>query len=266
MAVAACRIKVWCENVQDREDEKVRAIYPDGMHNTIADGLRELLGEAASVSTATLHEPEHGLTQAVLDETEVLVWWGHFAHEDVEWDVVERVQSRVLNGMGLVVLHSAHLSRIFRTLMGTSCHVNWRDDDEEELVWTVAPGHPIAEGIPHPIVIPEQEMYGEFFDIPAPEELVFVSSFRGGEVFRSGCCFTRGLGRIFYFSPGHEMAPLYFDPVIRRVIANGVTWAAPSTPSGAVRDDSYYGELDWFRPSGVAPPWPPVETRVRPPQ
>ena len=116
--------------------------------------------------------------------------------------------------MGLIVLHSAHLSKIFRRLMGTRCNLRWREADDRELVWTVAPQHPIAAGVPHPIVIPKHEMYGEYFDIPPPDELVFVSSFTGGEVFRSGCCFRRGKGRVFYFSPGHETYPIYHDPVI----------------------------------------------------
>jgi trehalose utilization protein len=219
------RVTVWGENVHDRENAEVRKVYPQGMHSVIADGLRELLGEQVLVRTATLEQPEHGLTDAVLDETDVLTWWGHMAHEKVSDEIVQKVYTRVQSGMGLLVLHSGHFSKIFRKLMGTSCALRWREDpNEREIVWTVRPGHPITNGVPQPFIVPHQEMYGEFFDIPQPDELIFISSFTGGEVFRSGCTWTRGQGRIFYFSPGHETFPVYYQPEIRRVIANGVLW------------------------------------------
>jgi trehalose utilization protein len=219
------RVTVWGENRHEQHDESVARIYPDGMHSTIADGIRENLGDGAVVRTATLDEPEHGLTDEVLAQTDVLTWWGHIAHGEVSDDVVERVHRHVLSGMGLVVLHSGHWSKIFVKLMGTSCTLRWRAEQDRELVWTVDPTHPIAQGVPQPIDISGQEMYGEFFDIPAPDELVFISSFSGGEVFRSGCTFRRGHGRIFYFSPGDQEYPVYHHRDVRRVIANGVAWA-----------------------------------------
>jgi trehalose utilization protein len=221
------RVTVWGENVHEQRDESVRALYPDGMHTTIAASLRAALGDGADVRTATLQEPEHGLADAVLAETDVLTWWGHAAHDEVGDAVLARVRQRVLDGMGLVALHSAHYSKIFISLMGTSCGLQWRNEGERELVWTVAPGHPVAAGVPQPLVIDAQEMYGEHFDIPQPDELVFISSFAGGEVFRSGCAFTRGRGRIFYFSPGDQEYPVYHHPDVQRVIANAVRWAAP---------------------------------------
>jgi trehalose utilization protein len=221
------RVTVWGENVHERREEAVAARYPRGMHGAIGDGIGALLGDSVRVRTATLEEPEHGLAQPVLDDTDVLTWWGHIAHDEVADGVVERVHEAVLGGMGLVALHSAHYSKIFRRLLGTSCSLRWRNDGERELVWTVDPAHPVAAGIPHPIVIEAQEMYGEVFDIPSPDELVFVSSFEGGEVFRSGCGFHRGAGRIFYFSPGDQDYPVYHHPDVRRVIANAVKWATP---------------------------------------
>jgi trehalose utilization protein len=221
------RVTVWGENVHEQRDESVRAIYPDGMHAAIAAGLRASLGDRVRVRTATLDQPEHGLSQSVLDETDVLTWWGHVAHEQVEDAVVDRVQDAVLGGMGLLALHSAHYSKIIRRLLGTSCSLRWRNDGERELVWTVDPAHPIAAGVPQPIVIEAQEMYGEHFDIPTPDELVFVSSFAGGEVFRGGCCFRRGAGRLFYFSPGDQEYPVYHHPDVQRVLANAVLWATP---------------------------------------
>jgi trehalose utilization protein len=222
------RVTVWGENVHEQRDESVRALYPDGMHTAIAAGLRAVLGDGVDVRTATLQEPEHGLGDAVLAETDVLTWWGHAAHDEVDDAVVARVRGRVLDGMGLLALHSAHYSKIFTALMGTSCGLRWRNEGERELVWTVAPGHPVAAGVPQPLVIDAQEMYGEHFDIPQPDELVFISSFAGGEVFRSGCAFTRGRGRIFYFSPGDQEYPVYHHPAVQRVLANAVLWAAPA--------------------------------------
>jgi len=224
------RVLVWGENRHEQQEQKVADLYPDGMHNTIREAVEEHLDEAASVSTVTLDDPEHGLTEDVLAKTDVLVWWGHAAHEEVQDDVVERVHRHVLAGMGLVVLHSGHWSKIFVKLMGTSCTLRWRSEQDREVVWTVNPTHPIAQGVPHPFVIPEQEMYGEFFDIPVPEELVFISTFSGGEAFRSGCTFRRGFGKIFYFSPGDQDYPVYHHKDVRRVIANGVEWAKTLRP------------------------------------
>jgi trehalose utilization protein len=223
------RVTVWGENVHERTEDTVRAIYPDGMHAAVAAGIAELLGDGAQVHTATLEQPEHGLTADILAETDVLTWWGHAAHDAVEDAVVDRVHQAVLGGTGLLVLHSAHYAKVFKRLLGTSCDLQWRNEGERELVWTVDPAHPIAAGVPQPIVIEAQEMYGEPFGIPAPDELVFISSFAGGEVFRGGCCFKRGAGRIFYFSPGDQDYPVYHHPDIRRVIANAVLWAGRAT-------------------------------------
>lgn len=221
------RVTVWNEFRHERDNEEVAKIYPEGIHATLAKVLGEKGFEAR---TATLDEPEHGLTEEVLNSTDVLLWWGHIAHEEVSDEVVDRVHERVLNGMGLIVLHSGHFSKVFKRLMGTTCDLKWRHDDTERL-WVVAPGHPIAEGIGEYVEL-EEEMYGEHFDVPEPDELVFVSWFGGGEVFRSGLCYRRGSGRVFYFRPGHEENPSYHNPDVLRVIENAVRWAAP-TPGAA---------------------------------
>jgi len=214
------------------------------MHGAIAEGLRELLPADSVITTATLADPQHGLTKATLDGTDVLLWWGHVAHDKVCDEVVARVRDRVLGGMGLIVLHSGHFSKIFIELMGTTCSLAWRNEAERELVWTVKPSHPIAAGVQHPIVIDRQEMYGEFFDIPDPDDLVFISSFEGGEVFRSGVTFTRGAGKIFYFSPGDQEYPVYHEPQVRRVLANAVQWARPA--EGAVLPGVTNPRREWF--------------------
>lgn len=226
MSAPPLRVTIWNEALHEVANPAVAAIYPDGIHGAIAAGLRQHLPDAV-IGTATLHQPEHGLPSAVLDQTEVLLWWGHLAHEQVSDEVAQRVRNRVLGGMGLIVLHSGHFSKVFRGLMGTTCALQWRNDGERELVWTISPEHPIAAGVDQPIVIAEQEMYGEPFDIPEPHELVFISSFSGGEVFRSGVTFRRGRGRVFYFSPGDEAYPVYRHPQVLRVLANAVAWARP---------------------------------------
>ncbi|MCX6030946.1 MAG: ThuA domain-containing protein [Chloroflexi bacterium] len=219
------RITVWNEFRHEKAHADVAAVYPKGIHQAIADGLA---AEGFPVRTATLDEPEHGLTDELLAQTDVLIWWGHMAHGEVRDEIVERVQRRVWAGMGLIVLHSGHFSKIFKRLMGTSCELKWREAGERERIWVVEPGHPIAAGLGEYFEIPHAEMYGERFDIPAPDQLVFVSWFQGGEVFRSGCCFYRGAGKVFYFRPGHETFPIYYQPEVRRVIANAAAWAAPA--------------------------------------
>lgn len=221
--MSTANITIWNEFVHERRDPRVGAIYPTGIHMAIAGGIGPL-GDFR-IRTATQDEPEHGLTDDVLAATDVLVWWGHVAHDAVSDAVVERIHGRVLSGMGLVALHSAHFSRIFRRLMGTSCSLRWRESGEHERLWNLRPDHPILEGIGDHVELAEEEMYGERFDIPTPEELLMVGWFPGGEVFRSLCTWTRGLGRVVYFQPGHETHPTYHDPQIQRIIANACTWA-----------------------------------------
>jgi trehalose utilization protein len=231
------RVTVWNEYKHELNDDDVAAIYPEGIHTAIASGLAGFDGIQAG--TATLAEPEHGLTQDVVDNTDVFIWWGHMAHGDVSEEIVERVKARVLAGAGLIALHSGHFSKIFKSLMGTTCDLKWREADEKERLWVVNPGHPIVEGIGEYIELEKEEMYGEHFDIPEPDELIFVSWFQGGEVFRSGATFKRGAGKIFYFRPGHETYATYFNPEILQVLANAVKWAAPVN-----RPDRTFGNAD----------------------
>ena len=218
------RVTVWNEFAHEKTEPKVMAIYPDGIHGAIAGFLKKEADFA--VRTATLDQPEHGLTQEVLDQTDVLTWWGHMKHGEVSDEVVERVYRRVMDGMGLIVLHSGHASKIFQKLMGTRTHqLRWREDGEMVRLWVMDYAHPIVQGLGDYIELPVEETYGEHFDIPKPDDLVFVSWVPGGEVFRSGCCWTRGLGRVFYFQPGHESCPSYYDPNVQKVIAQAVRWA-----------------------------------------
>ncbi|MFD0673191.1 ThuA domain-containing protein [Cohnella sp. GCM10027633] len=225
--MAALNVTVWNEYRHERQNSQVASIYPQGIHHAIASHL--IQHDALEVRTAVLDDPDHGLTEEVLAATDVLIWWGHMAHDEVRDDIVARVRDRVLDGMGLIVLHSGHGSKIFQTLLGTKTGaLKWRDDGEKERLWVVEHGHPIASGLGEYIEIAQEEMYGERFEIPAPDELVFVSWFEGGEIFRSGCCYRRGRGKLFYFRPGHETFPTYYHPDVLRVISNAVQWAAPT--------------------------------------
>jgi len=223
--MASIRVTVWNEFRHEKTDDAVKHLYPDGIHDAIAGFLGRQ--EDMVTRTATLDEEEHGLTEAVLEETDVLIWWGHMAHEEVDDNIVDRVQQRALSGMGLIVLHSGHGSKVFRRMMGTNCSLRWREAAERERIWNLAPGHEITAGIGDFIQLEHTEMYGERFDIPEPDRLIFVSWFEGGEVFRSGCVWKRGNGRIFYFRPGHESYPIFANEQVQQVIINAVRWAAP---------------------------------------
>lgn len=238
----AIRVTVWNEYRHEKQNEHVASIYPNGIHHAIGSHLN--IDDGLEVKTAVLDEPEHGLSDETLANTDVLIWWGHLAHHEVRDDIVEKVRKRVLDGMGLIVLHSGHGSKIFERLLGTQTGaLKWRDDGEKERVWVIEHGHPITNGLGEYFEIPKEEMYGERFEIPAPDELVFISWFEGGEVFRSGCCYRRGKGKLFYFRPGHETFPIYHQPEVLQVITNAVHWAAPT--QGAIVS---YGRVSPLEP------------------
>lgn len=217
------RVTVWGENVHEQKNAAVAENYPEGMHGQIAKLLREDGNIAAS--TVVMQDPEHGMTKEKLDQTDVLIWWGHAAHKDVADEIAERVAERVWQGMGLIVLHSGHHSKVFRRLMGSPANLSWREAGERERLWVVNPGHPIAKGLPAYFELEMEEMYGEPFSVPEPLETVFISWFQGGEVFRSGLTYRRGAGNIFYFRPGHETYPTYHDATVGKVLRNAVNWA-----------------------------------------
>ena len=217
------RVTVWGENVHEQKNKDVAATYPLTMHGTIAAALNTDKGFKAT--TVTLQDPEHGLTTAKLAATDVLIWWGHAAHGQVDDQIVDRVCAAVWGGMGMIFLHSAHFSKPFKRLMGAPCNLTWREAGERERIWTTSRQHPIAQGLPDHFELENEEMYGEPFGVPEPLETVFISWFQGGEVFRSGLTYRRGAGNIFYFRPGHETYPTYHDANVQKVIANAVKWA-----------------------------------------
>ena len=218
------KVTIWNEFRHEKSNAAVKALYPDGMHKAIGKGIA---AADLQLHYASLDEPEHGLTEEVIHTTDVLLWWGHCAHGEVRDEIVKRVHQRILEGMGLIVLHSGHFSKIFKAVTGTTCSLKWREAGEKERLWNIEPSHPITEGIGEYFELPHTEMYGERFDIPQDGRIIFLSWFEGGEVFRSGVTFERGHGKIFYFRPGHETYPIYYDANVLKVIGNAVRWAAP---------------------------------------
>lgn len=224
------KVTVWNENLHEQDPKFADTLlkhYPKGIHNAIADFLNK--DENIEATPVTLQMPSQGLTDELLNNTDVLFWWAHMGHAQVEDELVDKIQKRVLEGMGIVLLHSAHYSKIFKRLMGTTCALRWRETEQDrERVWTIDYSHPITEGVPAYIDIPRTEMYGEIFDIPQPDDIVFMSWYAGGEVFRSGITYQRGKGKVFYFSPGHETFPIYNMPEIQKILTNAAKWACPN--------------------------------------
>ena len=217
------KVTVWNENQHEKTKPRILELYPGGLHEYIASFLRS---DDIEVRCATLDDEDCGLTDDVLDDTDVLIWWGHMKHHMVPDAVVARVHAHVLAGMGIIVLHSGHFSKIFKKLMGTSGTLKWRAQDRER-IWTIKPNHPIAQGVDESFVLDPEEMYGERFDIPEPEEVIFLGWFKGGEVFRSGCTWTRGHGKVFYFQPGHETNTAYKNENVQKILKNAIRWACP---------------------------------------
>jgi len=219
------RVTIFNEYRHEKLEESVRQVYPNGIHNAIADFLR---CEDIEVKTVTLDDPECGITDEVLDNTDVLLWWGHIAHHEVPDAVAARVRDAVLKGMGAMFLHSGHHSKPFKTLMGTSGNLSWREDGSFERVWVIDPSHPITQGLGRFIYLEHEEMYSEPFCIPEPDKLLFIGTYESGEIFRSGCLYQRGNGKIFYFQPGHETYPTYYNADVQTVIRNAVRFLAPT--------------------------------------
>ena len=220
------RVTVWNEYMDEQKKPEVVSVYPDGMHKTIAAFLDKDREISAKVSVIT--DTEQGLSEQVLNNTDVLIWWGHLHHDDVQDIFVNRVVDHVQRGMGIIFLHSAHKSKPLMNLLGTACCLGWREADEKCRIWTASPAHPIAEGIPRQFMLEREEMYSEPFGIPEPDTTIFISWFEGGNVFRSGVTFQREYGKIFYFQGGHETYPTYHNLNVQKIITNAVKWARPT--------------------------------------
>ena len=241
------RVTAWNEFRHEKSNDYVKSIYPDGIHGLIKQFLET--NDDIEVTLAALDDPENGLPDEVLGNTDVLIWWGHMAHHEVPDALVERIRNRVYTGgMGLIVLHSGHHSKVFRQVVGTNGNLSW-GRDQKEIVWNLLPSHPIAAGIPDHFTLETEELYCEPFYVPQPEALVFGSWFEDGFIFRSGLCYTRGAGKVFYFQPGHESCPSYHNQYVQKIITNAVYWAKPAAIGYQVPDSApmmTYKPIDEF--------------------
>lgn len=229
-------VVIWNEFRHEKRDPAVAQIYPDGIHACIRDFLKE--DDNLNITLAALDDPDQGISDELLNKTDVLFWWGHMAHGEVDDKLVEKIRNRVYAGkMGLIVLHSGHHSKVFRSIVGATGNLSW-GRNQKEVVWNLMPQHPIAAGIPDHFILKSEELYAEPFYIPQPDQLVFGGWYEDGHIFRSGCCFFRGVGKIFYFQPGHEYCRSFYNPYVQRIIRNAVEWVKPADvgyeiPAGA---------------------------------
>ena len=219
-------VVIWNEFRHEKVKEKVQVLYPNGLHATIKEFLSS--DEELDITLAALDDPYQGLPDELLEKTDVLVWWGHAAHAEVDDELVKKIQARVYAGMGFVALHSAHHSKPFKAIVGTNGNLSW-GRNQKEVIWNLMPQHPIAAGIPDHFTIDCEELYCEPFYIPQPDALVFGAWYEDGYIFRAGACFLRGAGKVFYFQPGHESCKSFYNPYVQKIIANGIHWAAPSS-------------------------------------
>ncbi|GDX40551.1 trehalose utilization protein ThuA [Armatimonadota bacterium] len=240
------RVLIWDENPSHAPKE----IYPHGINGAIAEGL-EALDPRIQATSINLDMAEQGCAEALLAEADVLFWWGHARHHEVTEETARRVFTNVHErGMGLVALHSAHYSKILQWVLACPGHLKggWREAEpaDTEEITVCAPRHPIAQGVSD-FTLDREEMYGSPFDVPPPQCVVLQSYFPlGGEYFPSGACWSvgrgktegftsgpgkgvgegEGAGRVFYFRPGHETYPTYYDPNVRQIMRNAAVWCA----------------------------------------
>lgn len=227
-------VTIWNEFRHEKTEEAVKALYPDGIHAFIKSFLD--VNKDMNVRTACLDDPDQGLPDALLEDTDVLLWWGHMAHREVSDELVAKIRSRVFTGkMGFVPLHSAHKSKPFASILGTNGNLSW-GRDQKEIVWNMLPAHEIAAGIPDHFLLESEELYSEPFFIPQPDELIFGAWFEDGHIMRAGATFYRGAGKVFYFQPGHESCRAYYHPCVQRIITNAIRWAAPNDFGFSIED------------------------------
>ena len=227
-------VVIWNEFRHEKIKDKVKALYPDGLHATIKSFLD--CEEDLDVSLAALDDPDQGLSDERLEQIDVLIWWGHMAHKEVSDELAQKIRDRVYMGkMGFIALHSAHRSKPFCTILGTNGNLTW-GREQKEIMWNLMPTHEIAAGVPEHFLLESEELYSEPFHIPQPDELVFGAWYEDGHIMRAGACFRRGLGKIFYFQPGHETCKSFFNPYVQRIIRNAVYWAKPMKPAFEIED------------------------------
>lgn len=217
------KVVVWSEGTAPK------TVYPYDVNTAIAEGLQPL--KDWQIITASITDPDQGLSDDLLNSTSVLIWWGHQKHGDVKDELVAKIVRRVKEGgMGFIATHSAHYSKPLKALLGTNCGWKYYTDDGARVDLIVkSPKHPIAKGVKN-FTVPKTERYGDPFEVPPAETVVFdgIYTLPNGtkENAQQGMTWSVGKGRVFYFQPGHESYPIYFQEEIRHIFRNGVQWAA----------------------------------------
>jgi len=230
-ADAKHKVVVWSEGTAN-VDPGSKGIYPQDINTAIADGLKPLEARGWEIVKASLNDPDQGISQALLESTDVLIWWGHKKHGEVKDELVERIAARVNAGqMGFIGTHSAHFSKPLKKLLGTPC--SWGEyvaDGTSAEIIVKEPNHPICKGVTN-FKLPKIERYGEPFKCPTPEAVpldgLYTRPDGKTQPGRMGLCWTIGKGKVFYFTPGHETYNDYHRPEVRQIFINAVEWAAP---------------------------------------
>ena len=221
------RVTVWSEVIDPVLEPRAVTYYPDDINVYLAEFLS--IEHDFEVRTANLRQKENGLSQEILNDTDVLVWWSHLYDDQVSDETAQRVAETVLNGMGILFLHASLGSKPAKILLGTNSNTGkYREIGEKEKIWVVDRSHPVVDGMEKEYIeIPASEMYGEPYGIPTPDDIVFISWFEGGEVLRSGVDWKKGAGKVFFFAPGHEEFPVYYHSEIQKAVKNIVRWLKP---------------------------------------
>lgn len=217
------KVLVWSEGTAPKN------VYPNDINAAIAEGLKPLKGW--EVQAVSINDPDQGLPDDLLNSASALIWWGHQRHGDVKDELVAKIKTRVTEeGMGFIATHSAHYSKALKAILGTPCGWSYYTDDGAKLDMVVkAPTHPICKGVKD-FTIPHTERYGDPFQCPTPETVLFDGIYTmkddKTEHCLQGFTWTIGKGRVMYFQPGHEGYPIYFMPEVQQIFRNGVQWVA----------------------------------------
>lgn len=221
-------VVVWSEGTAPKE------IYPNDINGAIAEGLKASpLMKDWDVVIAGIDDPDQRISDELLKKTDVLIWWGHKKHGDVKDALVDKIEKRVKEeGMGFIALHSAHFAKPNKRIMGTPCtFAAYVCDNKENVVSVAMPNHPICKGVAKTFTVANDERYSDPYAVPTPDAVpltaIQVRNDGTKEEAKMGFCWTVGKARMFYLQMGHETNPIYFDPEIRKVMANAVLWAAP---------------------------------------
>ena len=240
------RVTIWNEYLHEKE-EPVRHIYPNGIHGCIKEFLET--DEELSIQTATFEMPEHGLTEEVLEQTDVLIFWSHMRQEQFSDEVAKRVCDHVRRGMGLIALHSAHFSKIMKGLLGTSMTLRWKHDQSERVFCT-------APSVPSMGLNIFSEAVGTFILVFAIKGMANVPGLTDGLgkfiVFGIIVSIGMSLGGLtgYAINPARDLGPRFAHTVLPIQGKGGSNWGYAIVPLlgpilGALAAVALYGAIPW---------------------